>query len=84
VAARLRETVAEAPQYGLLFFNLACLESLTGQPTEAIQHLRKAIELSEQFREYAQHDSDLDAVRDDPAFKELMATEVAPPAARGV
>jgi tetratricopeptide (TPR) repeat protein len=84
VAAQLREVVAESPQYGLLFFNLACLESLTGQPTEAIEHLRKAIELSEQFREYAQQDSDLDAVRDDPAFKELMVTEVAPPAARGV
>ena len=84
VAARLPETIAEAPQYGRHYVNHACLESLTGQPTEAIEHLRKAIELSEQFREYAKQDSDLDAVRDDPAFKELMATEVAPPAARGV
>ncbi|SRR6266511_1582699 len=75
VAARLREVVAEAPQYGLLVYNLACLESLTGQGTEAIHHLRKAIELSEQFREYARQDSDLDAVRHDPAFEELMARE---------
>ena len=84
VAAQLRETVAEAPQYGLLFFNLACLESLTGHRTEAIQHLRKAIALSEEFREYARHDSDLDAVRDDPAFAELVETEVAPPVAPSV
>ena len=66
-------SIAEAPQYGLLFYNLACLESLTGQRTEAIDHLRTSIELSEQFRDYAQQDSDLDAVRDDPAFEELMA-----------
>ena len=75
VAAELRDVVAEAPQYALLFYNLACLESLTGHPTEAIQHLRKAIELSGQFREYARHDSDLDAIRDDPAFEELTAAE---------
>jgi tetratricopeptide (TPR) repeat protein len=74
VAAQLRELVADGPQYGLLFFNLACLESLTGEHAEAIQHLRKAIELSGEFREYARHDSDLDAIRDDPAFEELVGT----------
>jgi len=75
VAARLRELVAEAPHYGLLVYNLACVESLTGQETEAVEHLREAIELSERFREYAKHDSDLDAVRNDPAFEELMEQE---------
>jgi tetratricopeptide (TPR) repeat protein len=66
---------AEGSQYGLLFYNLACLESLTGQEAEAIGHLRKAIELSERFRAYARQDSDLDAVRDDPAVKELLASD---------
>ena len=33
---------------------------------------RKAIELSEKFREYAKHDSDLDPVREEPAFRELV------------
>jgi tetratricopeptide (TPR) repeat protein len=75
VVPQLREVVAEAPQYGLLFYNLACLESLTGQEAEAIEHLRKAIELSEQFRAYARQDSDLDAIRDDPAVKELLASD---------
>jgi tetratricopeptide (TPR) repeat protein len=74
VLARLRERVEEAPQYGLLLYNLACLESLTGDKAQAVEHLRSAIELSEQFRDYARQDSDLDAVRDDPAFEELMAT----------
>jgi tetratricopeptide (TPR) repeat protein len=77
---QLREVVAQAPEYGLLFYNLACLESLTGQEAEAIQHLRRAIELSEQFRAYARQDSDLDAIRDDPAVKELLASESPTPA----
>jgi tetratricopeptide (TPR) repeat protein len=75
VVTQLREVVAEAPQYGLLFYNLACLESLTGQEAEAIEHLRKAVELSEQFRAYARQDSDLDPIRDDPAVKELLASD---------
>lgn len=72
--ARARELVAEVPDSGLLFYNLACCESLTGQKTEALEHLGKAIELAEMFRDYAQNDSDLDAVRDEPAFKELMGS----------
>jgi tetratricopeptide (TPR) repeat protein len=78
VLEQLRETVADAPQYGLLFYNLACLESLTGDREEAIEHLRKAFELSSQFRQYAREDSDLDALRDDPVFEELMAEEKEP------
>jgi hypothetical protein len=78
VAAELREVVAEAPQYGLLQYNLACLESLNGERTAAIEHLRQAIALSEGFREYAKEDSDLDPLRDDPAFQELLqGTEAA-------
>lgn len=72
VAARLRTLVADAPGYGLLFFNLACCESLTGQKDEAIAHLRRAFELSDQMREYAKGDPDLDALRDEPAFQELV------------
>ena len=73
VVARGREAIAAGPEYALLFYNVACCESLTGQTTDAIEHLRRAIELSEQFRDYARKDSDLDAIRDEPAVKELLA-----------
>jgi tetratricopeptide (TPR) repeat protein len=69
---RGREVVAAHPQYGALFYNLACCESLAGQTAEALEHLRKAIELSDQVREYAKADSDFDPVRDEPAFQELI------------
>jgi uncharacterized cupin superfamily protein len=72
VAERLRAVLAEHPRYALLFYNLACCESLTGETGDAIGHLRQAIELSEKFRMYARHDSDLDALRAEPAFEALV------------
>jgi hypothetical protein len=72
VAERLRAVVDESPQYALLQYNLACLESLTGRTDDALEHLRRSIEMSERFREYAKGDSDLDAVRNEPAFVELV------------
>ncbi len=71
VVTRTREVIASNPQYGLLFYNLACCESLIGETTEALEHLRTAIELSDMFRDYARNDSDLDAIRDEPGFQEL-------------
>jgi hypothetical protein len=72
VADRLRGVVEAHPQYALLFYNLACCESLAGRTTDAVDHLRRAIDMSEQFRAYAKDDSDLDPLRDEPAFKELI------------
>lgn len=75
VIDRLRELVVDYSQYGLLFYNLACCESLTGQKEEAIAHLRRALELSDMFRDYAKGDSDLDAIRDEPGFAELVGAQ---------
>jgi hypothetical protein len=72
VADRLRAVVAEAPQYPMLFFNLACCESLSGRTSDALDHLRHAIEMSEEFRESARNDSDLDPIRAEPAFEQMM------------
>jgi quercetin dioxygenase-like cupin family protein len=72
VADRLRAVVEEHPQYGLLFFNLACCESLTGRTADALDHLQQAIALSEEFRGFARDDSDLAPIRDDPRFSALI------------
>jgi tetratricopeptide (TPR) repeat protein len=66
--------LAEAhPNYGGLFYNLACCESLAGRRNEAVEHLRRAIEKSARFREWAQDDSDFDAIREEPRFAALIA-----------
>jgi tetratricopeptide (TPR) repeat protein len=72
VVERARELVAANPQYALLFFNLACCESLTGRKAEALEHLRQAAEMSDRLREFAKGDSDLDAIRDEPAYREII------------
>ncbi|MGZ4335145.1 MAG: TPR end-of-group domain-containing protein [Gaiellaceae bacterium] len=72
VADRLGELVEANPQYPELVYNLACCESLAGRPTDAVEHLRQAIEVSEDFRGMAKSDSDFDPIRDEPAFEELV------------
>jgi tetratricopeptide (TPR) repeat protein len=72
VADRLSALVATSPQYPMLFFNLACCESRCGRTSEALEHLRKAIEMSEEFRDSAKNDSDLDPIRHEPAFRQLI------------
>jgi mannose-6-phosphate isomerase-like protein (cupin superfamily) len=72
-ANRGRELLAGDPPYADLFYNVACCESLAGQTDEAIAHLRRAIQLSERTRSFLEGDSDLDPIRQDPAFKELLA-----------
>jgi hypothetical protein len=72
VAERLRVVVEEHPQYALLFYNLACCESRTGRTADALDHLRQAIALSDEFRGFAKDDPDFAPIRDDPGFKELV------------
>jgi tetratricopeptide (TPR) repeat protein len=72
VADRLGEVVKAHPQYPMLFFNLACCESRCGRTTEALDHLRQAVEMSEEFRANAKTDADLDPIRDEPAFRQLI------------
>jgi tetratricopeptide (TPR) repeat protein len=71
-AERGRALVEAHPEYSTLFYNLACCESLAGQTTEALEHLRRSIEMSERSRAHAKGDSDFDPIRDEPAFKELV------------
>jgi tetratricopeptide (TPR) repeat protein len=79
-ADRGRALVEAHPQYADLFYNVACCESLAGRTTDAVDHLRRAINMSERFREYAKDDSDFDPIRDEPAFKELVSSRAAEPA----
>lgn len=75
VVDRLRVVVDAHPQYSELFYNLACCESLTGRKADAVDHLRRAIEMTERFRAYAEDDSDFDPIRDEPAFRELTSRQ---------
>jgi tetratricopeptide (TPR) repeat protein len=71
-ADRARDLIEANPQYPELLYNLACCESLAGQKTEAVEHLRQAIGSTEELRSLAKEDSDLDPIRNEPGFKELI------------
>jgi tetratricopeptide (TPR) repeat protein len=73
-ADRGRALVEAHPQYADLLYNLACCESLAGRTADAVDDLRRAIDMSERFRAYAQDDSDFDPIRDESAFKELIGS----------
>ena len=72
-AADRGRTLLEANgEYPALFYNVACCESLAGRTADAIDHLRRSIDMSERSRALAKDDSDFDPIRDEPAFKELI------------
>lgn len=71
-AERGRELIEAHPGYPLPLYNLACVEALSGSTEDALEHLRRSIELSERFREYAKTDSDFDPIRDEPEFRRLV------------
>jgi tetratricopeptide (TPR) repeat protein len=56
------------PAHPSLEYNLACFAAMAGHRERALEHLRKAVELKPDVLEWAADDSDLDPVRDDPAF----------------
>jgi tetratricopeptide (TPR) repeat protein len=61
------------PRKAGILFNIACNEALLGRTDDAIGHLREAIEADPQAAELARTDTDLDSIRDDPRFAELIA-----------
>jgi mannose-6-phosphate isomerase-like protein (cupin superfamily) len=71
VIARGREAL-EASGYATPLYNLACCEALAGRKEDAIGHLRIAFERRSSLRDAAKSDSDLDSLRDEPAFRMLI------------
>jgi tetratricopeptide (TPR) repeat protein len=71
-ADRGRELIEAHPEFMALLYNVACCESLAGRTDDAIAHLRLAFERAGDLRSLAAKDSDLDALREEPAFKELV------------
>jgi mannose-6-phosphate isomerase-like protein (cupin superfamily) len=71
VIDRARETL-EASGYASPLYNLACCEALAGRKEDAIGHLRVAFERRPSLRDLAKEDTDLDPLRDEPAFRELV------------
>jgi tetratricopeptide (TPR) repeat protein len=57
------------------WYNLACVESVSGDTDVAIENLRRVAQLPTFDREWARADPDLEWIRDDPRFKEIVGED---------
>jgi hypothetical protein len=72
-ADRGQALIAADPGNARLLYNVACCESLAGRTDDAIEHLRLAVALApEPLRGLAAGDSDLDQIRAEAAFKDIV------------
>jgi hypothetical protein len=60
------------PQDPLAHYNLACSFALLRQPEQSLKMLRRAVELGYRDFRYMREDRDLDSIRHDPRFRQLL------------
>jgi mannose-6-phosphate isomerase-like protein (cupin superfamily) len=72
-ADRTRALMDANPQLPMLAYMLACCEVKAGRTQDALEHLRAAL-VSKRMRVIAAKDPELDALRDEPAFIELVGS----------
>lgn len=77
--ARLEGLARESPDNDHVQFMLAVAHTLRGGLDSAWPHLQRAVELNPENRLLARHDADLEALRREPAFRQIVDR---PPAAR--
>lgn len=60
------------PHDPLAHYNLACSYALLKRPEQSLKTLRRAVELGYRDFRYMSEDHDLDAIRHDPRFRQLL------------
>ncbi len=67
-----RRALAIEPDDPGVLYNVACCYSNLGRPEEALDCLEKAISHGFGFKQWIEHDSDLDPLRNHPRFQALL------------
>ncbi|MCI0458649.1 MAG: tetratricopeptide repeat protein [Gemmataceae bacterium] len=67
-----KRLVTLRPNDPLAHYNLACSYALLKRPEQAIKTLRRAVELGYRDFRYMREDRDLDSIRHDPRFRQLL------------
>jgi tetratricopeptide (TPR) repeat protein len=60
------------PRDALAHYNLACSFALLKRPDQSLKTLRRAVELGYRDFRYMREDHDLDSIRHDPRFRQLL------------
>ncbi len=70
------EMQPEKDQLQTALYNLCCIYSLRGEAPRAIEYLEKAISAGYEEYEWMSQDTDLDNIRSEPRYKELVETKL--------
>jgi tetratricopeptide (TPR) repeat protein len=64
--------IRQKPDYVDPYYNLSCLHALKGETMKSLDHLKKAVSLDGSVREWARKDRDLQELRREPRFQEII------------
>jgi non-specific serine/threonine protein kinase len=67
-----RRALAIDPDDPMILYNVACLWSQAGETDSAVETLERAVDAGFGHRDWVVHDSDFDALREDPRFQKLL------------
>jgi tetratricopeptide (TPR) repeat protein len=73
-ASDMRDTLAPPLALGAALYNLACLRTRQGRLDDAIDLLQEALPMRPDMKAVAPTDPELETLRDDPRFKELVSS----------
>ncbi|CAN5677894.1 MAG: tetratricopeptide repeat protein [Actinomycetota bacterium] len=68
MAAEIAGGLEQHPDNPGLLYNLGCAEALAGRPEDALEHVRRALELKPEWEEVAREDEDLVSLRELPGW----------------
>ncbi len=67
----IRRSLAIDPEDSAILYNIACAYSLLGMSEEALSSLETAVDKGFGHKEWVEHDTDLDSIRENPRFKAI-------------
>ena len=68
MATEIAKGLEQHPDNPGLLYNLGCAEALAGRPDDALEHVRRALELRPEWEDMADKDEDLVTVRELPGW----------------
>jgi len=71
----IQKSLDSAPRDSIVHYNAACFFALAGEKDKALDCLERClIKVGNISREWLEHDSDLDSIRSEPRFRDVVDT----------